>query len=204
MFAFWPPVLVSFGQTLFAQGSWGIKGGNVSGWFLVCFWIAGAGTILWVTTAIALTNAHLPFCESCHDWTVAEQGVAKLTGTGQEPAWQQVLSGDLPSLAEFPPAERDAREFVRLDVARCPHCQHSRFLTINTVRISVDKKGNETTKEKPIVVNAILTPSQFAVVEACAELYRQGPIMPATDDTAETAANAEALQLPVEPPTDYA
>lgn len=180
--AFWPPTLIGFAEHLFDQGSWGFKGvANINGWFLVCFWVGETGLILWMATAIALTNAQLPFCEACNEWTDTEQGVARLNATGQEPAWQQVLSGDLPSLAEFPPAEPTAREFVRLDVARCPRCEQSRFLTIHRVEITTDKKGNDTTKEKPVVINAMLTPSQFAVVEACAELYRQLPLGPPTD-----------------------
>lgn len=197
--AFWPPALFSFAELLFDQGSWGIKGATVTGWFLVAFWVAEVGVILWMATAIALTNAQLPFCEVCNDWTDVEQGVAKLNSTGEEPAWQQVLSGDLPSLAEFPPAEPSAQQFVRLDVARCPRCEQSRFLTVHRVEITVDKKGNETTKEKPVVINAMLTPSQFAVVEACAELYRQMPLQTATDGEASELADPEALRPPESP-----
>jgi hypothetical protein len=197
--AFWPPALVAFGQLLFDQGSWGIKDLTITGWFLVAFWVAEVGVILWMATSIALTNARLPFCEACNDWTDEEQGVAKLTATGQEPAWQQVLSGDLPSLAEFPPAEQSAKQFVRLDVARCPRCEQSRFLTVHQVQITVDKKGNETTKETPLVVNAVLTPSQFAVVEACAELYRQAPPQQLSDPTLANAGDSEPPQPPAEP-----
>jgi len=204
LLALWPPTLVEFGEQLFQKGSWGIKGDNISGWILVAFWIAEAGLVLWMATAIALTDAHRPYCESCNTWTDVEQGVAKLAATGDEPAWQPLLAGDLPSLAAFPPAESGAKQFVRLDVARCPRCAQSRFLTIHSVQITVDKKDNETTKEKPLVINAILTPSQFAVVEACAELYRQGPIVPATDETPAESIPADESQPPGESPEGYA
>jgi hypothetical protein len=83
-----------------------------------------------------------------------------------------VFAGDLPSLAAFPPADKTAKQFVRLDVARCPKCEQSRFLTASAVQIKIDKKGKENVTEKRLITNAMLTPSQFAVVEACAKLCR--------------------------------
>jgi hypothetical protein len=146
---------------------------------------------LWFTLSTALGEAKLPFCESCNEWTETEPDVARLTATGQEPAWQQVLAGDLPSLAEFPPAPPEAQQFVRLNVARCPRCEHSRFLSATSVQITINKKGEASEKEQHLVTNAILTPSQFAVVEACSLLYRQG--------LAEPAAEADEPPAPPEP-----
>lgn len=171
--AFNPLVILGFAGALFEKGSWGIgKGEPITGWFLVLFWVAEIGTILVVSLTASMIHASVPFCESCDEWADQEKGVARLDATGDEPAWQQVLGGDLPALAEFSPAHGLAPQFVRLDLARCPRCEESRFLTINKVQMVVDKNGNPTEKEEQLITNAMITPEQYAVVETCGMLYR--------------------------------
>jgi hypothetical protein len=172
LFAFTPMGLIAFGQELFENGSWGLRDGDpIKGWFLVAMWVAETGMILFVSMMCALLDAKRPFCEACREWTEIERGVARLAASGNEPQWAQVLAGDLPALAAFPPADSTSMQFVRLDVARCPRCEQSRFLSITAVQIIIDKKGKTSEKERTLVTNAILTPAQFAVVEACATLY---------------------------------
>jgi hypothetical protein len=153
--AFWPPTLASFGQLLFENGSWGIKGGVVKGWVLVGFWVAEAAMVLWFTVSAALGDALRPFCESCNEWTEIEPGVARLTASGDEPTWQQVMAGDLDALAEFLPASPTAAQFFRLDVARCQRCEQSRFLSLAAINITVDKKGKTSEKERQLITNAV-------------------------------------------------
>jgi hypothetical protein len=172
LFAFTPIVLMVFAAELFENGSWGLKdGAPITGWFLVALWLIETGIIFTTSLVVSMAHAARPFCERCYEWTEEQQGVARLAATGAEPAWQAVLSGDLPSLAAFPPADPFATQFARLDVARCPRCQESRFLTIQSVEKTTDSKGNESEKTTALVTNAILTPAQFAVVEACGMLY---------------------------------
>jgi len=189
--AFSPAVLIGFGKHLFEKGSWGIKDVTVTGWFLVAFWIAEALLVLRVTISAALAEARRPFCEPCSDWTEIEEDVARLAATGEEPAWQQVFAGDLPSLAEFPAAGSEAHQYVRLDVARCPRCEQSRFLSVSAVKITVDKKGKTKEDIRRLLTNATLTPAQFAVVEACSSLYRHQPTPEAGAESAGVS-NADA------------
>ncbi len=195
LLAFSPAVLISFGKHLFEKGSWGMKNVTITGWPLVAFWIAEAVIVLRVTVSAALAEARRPFCEPCSEWTEVEENVARLAATGDEPAWQQVFAGDLPSLAEFPAAEQGAHQYVRLDVARCPRCERSRFLTVSTVKITIDKKGKATEHVRRLMTNAILTPAQFAVVEACSKLYRREPL----GDEIGGAAEERASETPPPP-----
>src|SRR5262245_24699812 len=199
--AFSPSVLMAFGKHLFEKGSWGIKKETVTGWFLVAFWIAEALLVLRICVSFALAEARRPFCESCGEWTEIEENVARLAATGDEPAWQQVFAGDLPSLAEFPAAEQGAHQYARLDVARCPRCEQSRYLTVSTVKITIDKKGKATEHVRRLTTNAILTPSQFAVVEACSKLHRQNELGGASGGASEegNANTASGSTEPVEP-----
>ena len=171
--AFWPPALLDFGRFLFENGSWGLREGEVvKGGLLAIIWIVETVVIVGLSMTIARLDGDRPFCEACNEWTQRQRGIARLASDGSEPAWTAVLAGDLPSLASFEPAEPGARQFVRLDVARCPRCQESRFLTASAVEIVVDKQGHSSEKLRGLITNAILTPAQFAVVEACGALYR--------------------------------
>jgi hypothetical protein len=207
MSAFSPLVLASLARVLFEKGSWGLTSGEmVTGWFLVAFWVAEVGVVLWISQNLALASAHRPFCELCNEWTNVETDLVRIAGTGHEPAWQKVLAGDLPSLAELPPAEPSALQFVRLDVARCPHCEQSRFLSAFAVQIKIDKKGNESKTERRIIQNAKLTPAKFAVVEVCAQLYRQAQTVPPAVESQEVSeVNQPSDEAnPIEPTTKQA
>lgn len=196
LYAFMPWGLVDMGTQLFQNGSWGLTEGNpVKGWFLVALWIIEAAVVVALAVAAARLNWDRPFCESCQQWTDSERGVARLSGTGREPAWEKVLGGDLPSLAEFQPSLPGSMQFIRLDVARCPHCATSRFLTIASVTVTIDqnRKPKETTRS--LVKNAIVSPSQCAVVEACGQLYRQALdasfVPPDSAEAGDPASDAE-------------
>jgi hypothetical protein len=122
---------------------------------------------------VSLLNSDRPFCEACRQWTHQQLGVARLWGNGSEPAWEKVLAGELPALAEFPPAPPGSSQYVRLDLARCPVCADSRFLSISSVTVSINKDGKVSENTRSLVTNAVLTPSQCAVVEVCGQLYEQ-------------------------------
>jgi hypothetical protein len=173
--AFHPLGLLDLGLHLFEKGSWGLGNNNdqVTGWFLVAIWIAEACVVLGLAVVVSLLNSDRPFCERCQAWTDAERGVARLASTGNEPAWQKVLGGELPALAEFPPSPPGAMQYVRLDLARCPRCTESRFLSIAAVSVSVDKKGKTSETTRSLATNAVITPAQCAVVEACGRLYNE-------------------------------
>ncbi len=174
VFAFLPWVVLNFAGELFQKGSWGISQNNlITGWLLVAFWVGETIVVLGLAAVVSLINSERPFCEGCREWTEKQLGVARLAGNGTEPAWTKVLSGELPALAEFQPSPPGAMQFVRLDLARCPRCEHSRFLTISAVSVSVDKEGKTSEATRALATNAVLTPAQCAVVEACGQLYRQ-------------------------------
>jgi hypothetical protein len=200
--AFDPLVIMGFAGALFEEGSWGIgKGEPITGWFLVLFWIAEIGTVLVVSLMASMMHAGLPFCESCQEWAEESKAVAKLAADGNEPTWQQVLGGDLPALAEFSPADGLAPAFVQLDLARCPRCEASRFLTINKVQMTVDKNGEPTAKMDALITNAMITPEQYAVVETCGMLSREMLAEKiAVEDEPEHGKAAESLEAWGTPP----
>ena len=174
LYAFTPGGLYQFGAHLFAKGSWSFSEGNpVRGTFLASLWVLEAVVVTGLTVIVSQWNAQRPFCETCQSWTNEQRSVARLLATGGEPAWTNVLNGELPALAEFEPAPPGSRWYVRLDLARCPTCEHSRFLSISQVMLHTDDKGQTKEVTRALISNAILSPAQCAVVEACGQLYRQ-------------------------------
>ena len=72
-----------------------------------------------------------------------------------------------------------------MDVNACPKCPNSNFLSIQQVKTTVDKDGDESTKETPLIANMTLTGEQLAQVRALVDQ--------AADAAAEAAA-ARALE----------
>jgi len=192
LYAFTPWGLYEFAAHLYAKGSWSFSEGNpVAGWFLASLWILEAVVVVGLVAIVSQLNAQRPYCESCQSWTDLQRGVARLLASGGEPAWDKVLAGELPALAEFRPAPPGSWMYVRLDLARCPTCEQSRFLTISQVMLQTDSKGKTSETTRSLVTNAIITPEQSAVVEACGQLYRQNlEEDPEPQDSAEAGGSS--------------
>jgi hypothetical protein len=185
----WTPArLFEHGQELFDKGSWGMKKTTVTGWLLVAFWVAEAVLLTLMVVGLARSEVSSPFCESCLEWTESTTGLMRLAADGKEPAWQEVLSGDLPALAVFESTDSSSSPHVRLDLASCPKCEHSNFVTLTAVTISKDKKGKTTTTERPLVVSgAISDPEAEFLRQFAKQLHGddQGDDSNASDDEDE-------------------
>ena len=169
--AAWSPnELAQFGQRRFEEGSFKIRRSTIDGWLLVGFWIAETGTMFWAIVSFARTDAHRPFCETCEAWTNEDPAALRFAATGAEPAWSQILAGDFVELGRFETATRHTPAHVRLNLASCPECAHSNYLTINAVTVKLNKKGNATAKDRTIIRNALLTDTQSEMLRALAKM----------------------------------
>jgi hypothetical protein len=157
--AAWTPArLHEHGQVLFKEGTFTMKGKNrVDGWFLVAVWVAEAVCLTVIVAGMARMDAARPFCESCLEWTGSTSGLMRLAAGGNEPPWQEVLSGDLTAVASFQPANVDVSPHVRLDLARCPKCTHSNFVTLTSVVTTTDSKGKTKTTERQLLLNGMIS-----------------------------------------------
>jgi hypothetical protein len=155
----WTPAgFVRNGTDLFQNGSFTMKRKQkADGWLLVGFWIAEGVCVTGIVIVLARSDANVPFCETCLEWTKSEKGLMYLAADGNEPAWYEVLSGDLPALAVFERAMSTTSPHVRLDLARCPKCEHSNYVSLTAVTITKDKKGNDKTKERSLITNGAIT-----------------------------------------------
>lgn len=174
--AWTPQGLRRHAADLFENGSFSMKGKNkVKEWLLVVFWIGEGICITTIVVGLARSDAARPFCETCRRWTDSTSGLMHLAADGKEPAWQEVLGGDLTALATFAPTGKGTSPHVRLDLASCPACLHNNFVTLHCVTIKRDKKGKTKTIERSLIVNGAITDPE-------AEFLRQFAHQHAVDD----------------------
>jgi hypothetical protein len=182
-----PQELIAFGQRLFEEGSIKFRRTTIDGPLLVIFWILEAVVMFCGIVGIAQAHVWQPFCESCQQWTITRAGLIRLSASGKEPAFEQILAGDFALLATFPLASEKTSPHVRLDLTTCPQCQHSNFLSLSAVTIKVDKKGKEKKSEESLLSYGVLTDVQAEMVRQLAHMLagEQNP------DYAEDGSDAE-------------
>jgi hypothetical protein len=165
LFGFDPLAMFAFMQFLYQEGSWGISGDqNLTGIPLLCVWLIEAGVVIGMTHVMSRVNVGIPFCEQCDQWTTPEEGVRLFQGTGDEPQWASVQSGNVEVLNDMTLLNTFARTAVRLDLATCPVCKDSAFLTIQAASYEIDKDGDLKESLTPIATNLTLGPGQAEVV----------------------------------------
>jgi hypothetical protein len=156
--AWTPSRLHEHGQQMFKEGTFTMKGKDrIDGWLLVGVWVAEGICVLLIVVTLARTDAARPFCETFLEWTGSTSGLMRVAADGNEPPWQEVLAGDLTAIASFQPANASTTPHVRLDLARCPKCQHSNFVTLTSITITTDSKGKTKTTERQLLLNGMIT-----------------------------------------------
>jgi hypothetical protein len=171
--AAWSPGgLIAFGQRLFEDGSFKIRRSTIDGWLLVGFWIVEAGVMLVSIVGSAQAHVWQPFCETCQEWTTTNAGLIRLSASGDEPAISQALAGDFAMLATLPLASAKTTPHVRLDLATCPQCPHSNYLSLSSVAIKIDRKGKERTTEQSLLSHGLLTAVQAEMIRQLAHVLQ--------------------------------
>jgi len=170
--AWTPQGLSAHAADLFENGSFSLKGGGrgkLDEWPLVIGWFLEGICVTGLVVSMSRQDAARPFCETCQQWTSDTGGLIFVAADGQEPAWQEVLGGDLTAIAVFAPTDPIASPHVRLDLASCPACQHSNFVTLSSVTIKRDSKGKEKKSERALIRNGAITDPEAAFLRQFAK-----------------------------------
>jgi ATP/ADP translocase len=164
--AFSPTVLIDYIQQFYEKGAWGMKGGgNVSGTSLAVLWAVEALIIVGFSTCLApMAILQHPFCENCNRWTDIKPANRKLSLLDAGENLQSLLSGDLTSLTKFKLAQND-NLYLEVELARCPTCTESNYLTIFQVLQTFDKKGKLKIERKPLLRNMLVTAEELPLVQ---------------------------------------
>jgi hypothetical protein len=158
--------LFAYMGAVYETGSWGFKSVTVTGIFLGAIWAVEA--VLIVVASAILPPARLgdlAFCESCDVWTRLEKGLRTISLQGTDPLIERIRQGDVAALREAPRADAADAGHVRVDLASCPGCVNSAYLTLTKVQKKLDDKGKESVEEDIFLRNLPLTAADVAIVK---------------------------------------
>jgi hypothetical protein len=109
------------------------------------------------------------FCERCNQWTTATKDARRLViSEGQEAAVERAIDGDLAALDELLPAEGTEPSYLRIDLATCPACTDSNFLTLQMVSQAVNKKGETSTNEVALLYQVAMSQADVERIRGAA------------------------------------
>ena len=175
-----PLAILALVQALYAEGSWGMsEDSNVTGVFLALIWLIEIGVI---TGAALLTSAVVasskPFCETCDQWTELEEGIRYFLPGGGETVWGRIVSGDFEAFDMLERAHGTEPAFVRIDLASCPRCQQSDFITIKAIQTTTDENGKESKQESVIGEHLVASRDQVTFLRGCGQTGPAGGMSP--------------------------
>lgn len=146
LYMLYPPALLSAIGAVYDVGTWSISGGDVNGiplgitWVLEALIFFGAGLVGALGTVGTGT-----YCARCKAWCtkIVERRLAFDDGTTLSHALNQ--RQDWSALLRPAPAEHDPMWYA-VFIDQCPSCRETGTLTVNSVVVSHDSKGNREEK----------------------------------------------------------
>jgi len=171
-------------QKINETGTWSLKGSTPSGVFLAVIWVIEAVIILGGAWLLAKAQATEPFSEASNEWADEETLAHPLTFAQDVATTRTALeSGQLHHLTPHTSAETDA-PFARLKLHSAPNDHNCRYLTLENVTTTVDKKGKASQSTTTVVQHLAISPADFQ------ELQRRFGAVPASSPAPISADNS--------------
>ena len=149
-----PVAIYRFAAVYFEHGLWSLvrsqqeHGPAVKGLHLMIFWVLEAGTLISIGAGIPIRRiGHRTFCTKCRCWTSVEKDINRLAVECESRVKSALRLGNLATIANTPLADRKAHDYLRLDLATCPRCSESQFLTVVKRTVRWDKNRGEIKSE---------------------------------------------------------
>lgn len=148
-------------QKINETGTWSLKGATPSGVFLAIIWVIEAVLILGGTYLMAKAQATEPFSETSNEWATEETLAHPLTFAQDVATTRTALeSGQLHYLTPHTAAEAEA-PFARLKLHSAPNDPNCRYLTLENVTTTIDKKGKASQSTSTVVQHLAISPTAF-------------------------------------------
>jgi len=161
-------------QKINETGTWSLKGSTPSGVFLAVIWVIEAAIILGGTYLMAKAQATEPFSETSNEWATEETLAHPLTFAQDVATTRTALeSGQLHHLTPHTATEAEA-PFARLKLHSAPNDPNCRYLTLENVTTTLDKKGKPSQSTATVVQHLAISPANFQ------ELQRRFGTLPAS------------------------
>lgn len=174
-------------QKINETGTWSLKGATPSGVFLAVIWVIEAVMIVGGAYLMAKAQATEPFSEVSNEWADEETLAHPLTFAQDVATTRTALeSGQLHHLTPHTSLEAQA-PFARLKLHSAPNDPNCRYLTLENVTTTVDKKGKASQNTATVVQHLAISPADFQ------ELQRRFGTLPASSPVAADAASAQEV-----------
>jgi hypothetical protein len=164
-------------------GTWSLKSSTPTGVLLGLIWVVEALLILGGTYLMAKAQATEPFSETSNEWATEETLAHPLTFAQDAATTRTALeTGQFHHLAPHTSPEADA-PFARLKLHSAPNDHNCRYLTLENVTTTIDKKGKATQSTTTVVQHLAISPANFQ------ELHRRFGTLPANTPAPLDAKN---------------
>jgi hypothetical protein len=117
--------------------------------------------------------------------------VAELPVADDDPAWSEIAQGRLEALRKLKLATNIAT-YVRVDLAQCSSCQQCDHMLASGITMVVDKEGNVSPVETPIVEYLAVTRQQSdEISEFAKEMQEAIDLMAEEEDNSDETGQEE-------------
>lgn len=142
-------------------GTWSLKGSTPSGVFLALIWLVEALIIIGGAILLARSQAIEPFSETANEWATEEE-MAHPVGYAHDAAAVRTAleTGQFHTLTPYR-SEAAEDQFARLKLHHAPNDANCRYLTLENVTKTLDKKGKTTQTSSPVVQRLAISPAAY-------------------------------------------
>ncbi|MFZ5985746.1 MAG: hypothetical protein ACOYWZ_01290 [Bacillota bacterium] len=145
-------------KLLAVEGVWSIRSFTPTGAFLYVIWFLEAVIIIGTSTITARTLLNdSAFCEKCNIWVDNKEFIDPLDYVNDsEELRNQLEQGNFSALSLLKKAELGSNQYTTVELLSCKDCKDFYLVTVKSVMISKNSKGEEKKDEKVIVENLII------------------------------------------------
>jgi hypothetical protein len=181
--------------------------GRVGGFVVYLVWLIEAGIVFYASVKTPLKMAREPFSEPLNSWASETETVMNLPITSPEMVERIRVANRVESLLEIPiPKTDESNQFAVYRVHSIPGQDfEDAYLSVALMTIGVDKDGDPTKSESPLVSYAVLTAVQRHQLKDNANLLAEAMAEYRKSLEAEAAATPPEAESPtggVPPGTD--
>lgn len=174
-----PPVLWEVIGAINAEGAWSISGATPSGAVLWILWAVEALIILGAAGLVAKSmSGDGVFCEQCGDWCEGTEMIARTAHGNPSDVVAKIEGKDFPAVQALGPVAAGARSWMHLTLAHCKSCDETIVLSMNSVRLEKDDKGNDSEKSDTLIDRLLLTREERDAVRQMGKAIAASPPEP--------------------------
>ena len=151
------------------------NGAPIGGWLVYLVWAIEAGILFYFGWTMSRAAAKAPYSEKMNMWADESEGVMLLPITSDEMVTKIQSATSVDELLEIPiPKTDQSAKLAQYVVNSIPGQEmEDAYLTVQTIEYSINKKGEQETKETMLVENAILSSEQRAQLVENADLLNE-------------------------------